>query len=275
MKNTLFDFSFLRQQIVGVDSTFQTAFGERLMVYCDYTASGRCLRFIENYIIDLQRIYANTHTEDDITGRSMTRLLSQAGEMIKKSVNAGPHGRLIACGTGATGAIDKFQQLIGVSLKPTTRMMLFSFLKEFLPNDKYIQDFEKTIKDLQPVVFLASYEHHSNEVMWRENLSTIVKVRLKKDGSFDLGHLKELLLDPQYTGRLRIGSFSAASNITGMISPVHEIAALLHQHDAMACFDFAACAPYVQIDMNPTPRKKGEDPSLDAVVISPHKRRNR
>jgi len=244
------------------------------MVYCDYTASGRCLHFVENYIINLQRIYANTHTEDDITGRSMTRLLHQAEEVIKQFVNAGEHGRLIACGTGATAAIDKFQQLIGVSLKPTTRMMLFALLKEFLSDNIQNLDttaFEEMIQTQQPVVFLASYEHHSNEVMWRENLSTVVKVRLKEDGSFDLDHLEELLQDPQYQNRLRIGSFSAASNITGIISPVYEIATLLHQYNALACFDFAACAPYVKIDMNPTPRKKGEDPSLDAIFMSPHK----
>ena len=85
--------AYLRQQIVGVDSTFKTPFGERLMVYCDYTASGRCLRFVESYLQSLQRVYANTHTEDDITGRSMSQLLHEAEDAIKKSVNAGPSGR--------------------------------------------------------------------------------------------------------------------------------------------------------------------------------------
>ena len=115
------DPAYLRDQIVGVDSTFETPFGQRLMVYCDYTASGRCLRFVESYLQSLQRVYANTHTEDDITGRSMSQLLHEAEEAIKNSVNAGPDGRIIACGTGATGAIDKLQQIIGVSLAPATR----------------------------------------------------------------------------------------------------------------------------------------------------------
>ena len=118
------DPAYLRQQIVGVDSTFQTPFGERLMVYCDYTASGRCLRFVESYLQSLQRVYANTHTEDDITGRSMSQLLHEAEQSIKQSVNAGPKGRLIACGTGATGAIDKLQQIVGVTLAPATRRNL-------------------------------------------------------------------------------------------------------------------------------------------------------
>src|SRR5210317_368291 len=122
------DPGYLRQQIVGVDSTFETPFGERLMVYCDYTASGRCLRFVETYLQSLQRVYANTHTEDDITGRSMSQLLHEAEEAIKASVNAGPNGRIVACGTGATGAIDKLQQIIGVALSPATRKNIFELL---------------------------------------------------------------------------------------------------------------------------------------------------
>ena len=72
------DFNSLRSQVVGADATVATPFGDRLMVYADYTASGRCLGMVEKYIQNLQRIYANTHTEDDISGRSMTQLLEQA-----------------------------------------------------------------------------------------------------------------------------------------------------------------------------------------------------
>src|SRR5210317_57106 len=128
MSTEQLDPAFLREQIVGVDSTFQTPFGERIMVYCDYTASGRCLKFVEHYLQSLQRIYANTHTEDDITGRSMSQLLHEAEDAIKASVNAGPSGRIIACGTGATGAIDKLQQIIGVALSPATRKNIFELL---------------------------------------------------------------------------------------------------------------------------------------------------
>ena len=105
-------FEYLREQVVGIDSSFETPFGGRLMTYCDYTASGRCLAFVERYLQGLQRVYANTHTEDDRTGRSMTQLLEEAEHSIKQAVNAGPEGRIIACGTGATGAIDKLQQIL-------------------------------------------------------------------------------------------------------------------------------------------------------------------
>jgi selenocysteine lyase/cysteine desulfurase len=269
MKDEKLSPDYLRQQIVGVDSTFETPFGERLMVYCDYTASGRCLRFVESYLQSLQRVYANTHTEDDITGRSMTQLLHEAEEAIKKSVNAGPSGRIIACGTGATGAIEKVQQIVGVALSPVTRHNIDNILDD---SDLGFcsESFEKLLRDKQPIVFVGPYEHHSNEISWRESLATTVEVRLDASGYIDLGHLEELLQAPEYQNRLRIGSFSAASNVTGMKSDVREISRLLHAYNALACFDYAASAPYVEIDMNP-PASGDEDASIDAIFISPHK----
>jgi len=269
MKNDKLSPAYLRQQIVGVDSTFETPFGERLMVYCDYTASGRCLRFVESYLQSLQRVYANTHTEDDITGRSMTQLLHEAEEAIKSSVNAGPDGRIIACGTGATGAIEKLQQIVGVALSPVTRQNIDDILDgSDLGVDS--ESFEKLLRERQPVVFIGPYEHHSNEISWRESLATTAEVRLDAGGNIDLGHLEELLQAPEYQNRLRIGSFSAASNVTGMRSDVPRISSLLHAYGALACFDYAACAPYVEIDMNPL-ASGDEDPSIDAIFVSPHK----
>ena len=263
-------FDFLRRQIVGIDSSFETPFGRRLMVYCDYTASGRCLVFVERYLQTLQRSYANTHTEDDVTGRSMSRLLHEAEATIKSALNAGPDGRIVACGTGATGAIDKLQQIIGVALPPATRRVLGQELRQFLGDDRF-EAFRAFQQSHQPVVFVGPYEHHSNEVTWRQGLATVVEVNLAPDGGVDLAHLESLLKDPQYQGRLRIGSFSAASNVTGMRSPVRDIARLLHKYGAHACFDYAASGPYVEIDMNPPRDSDGGDASLDAVFLSPHK----
>ncbi len=253
------DFATLRAETLGIDTPVETPFGERLLVYADFTASGRCLRFVEDYVCDLARLYANSHTEDSTTGRATTRLLHQAEDAIKAAVNAGPDGRLIACGTGSTAAIDKLQQLLGVALPPATRQRLRECAGE---------DFEAALRAQQPVVFVGPYEHHSNEVTWREGLATVVEVDLDADGRLDLGHLDALLQDPQWHGRRRIGSFSAASNVTGVKTPVRAVARLLHRHDALACFDFAASAPYVTIDMNPV---GDPEAALDAVFLSPHK----
>ena len=264
------DFDSLRNEIVGADAPITTPFGERLMVYADYTASGRCLGFVEKYLQSLQRIYANTHTEDDISGRSMTQLVEKAEHAIKRSVNAGRDGRIVCVGTGATGAIDKLQQIVGVALPPATRHNLTELLRGALgaEADAVLTDY---LAAHQPVVFVGPYEHHSNEISWRESLATVVEVDLAEDGGVDLEHLERLLQDPAYQGRQRIGSFSAASNVTGMRTPVHEIACLLHHYDAIACFDYAASAPYVKIDMNPPADAYDGDASIDAVFISPHK----
>jgi len=263
-------FAELRGQIAGIDSSFDTPFGRRMLVYCDYTASGRCLGFVERYLQGLQRIYANTHTEDDLTGRSMSRLLHAAESSIKRSLNAGPQGRILACGTGATGAIDKLQQILGIALPPATRRNVGEQLQDFF-GEQAFADFRRHQSARQPVVFVGPYEHHSNEVTWRQGLATVVEVDLAEDGGIDLAHLERLLQAQEYRGRLRIGSFSAASNVTGMRTDVARIARLLHAHDAFACFDFAASGPYVPIDMNPPAGAEGGDPSLDAVFLSPHK----
>ena len=268
---TALNLSFLRSQIVGVNMQIDTPFGQRLLTYADYTASGRSLHFIEDYLLEKQALYANSHTEDDTTGRITTELLHQAEARIKQAVNAGPGGRIIATGSGATGAIDRMQQIVGVRLPSASRMILNQLTEGFMGEQKAAK-FRAYCDQFQPVVFVGPYEHHSNELSWREGISTVVEVQLDDDGGIDLTHLESLLTDPQYQNRLRIGSFSAASNVTGMISPVSDIARLLHQHDTLVFFDYAASAPYVKIDMNPA-QNEGEpgDASLDAVFISPHK----
>ncbi|HXH28428.1 MAG TPA: aminotransferase class V-fold PLP-dependent enzyme, partial [Candidatus Polarisedimenticolia bacterium] len=268
VKPKTLDPAYLRQQIVGIDAAFATPFGKRLMIYCDYTASGRCLRFVETYLQSIQRVYANTHTEDDISGRSMTRLLHAAEGAIKRSVNAGPRGRIVACGTGATGAIDKLQQIIGVALAPATRLNIERIV-DASPLDS--SAFHAAIEARRPVVFVGPYEHHSNELSWRQSLAKTIEVRMDANGHLDIGHLEELLQDPAYMNRLRVGSFSAASNVTGLRTDVRRVSSLLHRYGALACFDFAACAPYVKIDMNPEPQGDGDDPSIDAIYVSPHK----
>ena len=187
---------------------------------------------------------------------------------IKRAVNAGPGGCIVACGTGATGAIDRLQHILGVALPPATRETI-ERIEASAFDAEGAAAARRARREQAPVVFLGPYEHHSNEVSWRQGLATVVTVELGPDGGVDLAHLERLLTDPRWQGRPRIGSFSAASNVTGMRSPVHDIAALLHRHGAFACFDFAASGPYVPIDMNPDgapgPR------SLDAIFLSPHK----
>ncbi len=270
MNRSELTFATLREQIVGVDAPFDTAFGSRLMTYCDYTASGRCLAFVESYLMTLQRTYANTHTEDDVSGRSMTQLLHEAEQIIKGSLHAGPNGKLITIGFGATAAIDKLQEILGVKVPPATWALLETVYESSDPSGASL-DLKQRVAARRPVVFVGPYEHHSNEVTWRQGIVEVVEVGLDNDGAIDQRQLADLLVEERFKGRMLIGSFSAASNVTGMITPVHDIARLLHAHGAIACFDYAASGPYVEIDMCKSDPDGDGDPSLDAVFLSPHK----
>ncbi|MHA1477089.1 MAG: aminotransferase class V-fold PLP-dependent enzyme [Promethearchaeota archaeon] len=260
----------IRNAIIGKNFIFQTPYGKRLLTYADYTASGRSLKFIEQFLIKIQREYANTHTEDDVTGRHMTEILHQAETIIKRAFNAEKNCRIIATGTGATGAISKFQEIIGIRLPPATKNLVRTILDRSA-NDNVLEqnlsnEIELEINRLKPVVFIGPYEHHSNDIMWREAIAEVVSIQITSDGYIDLKDLEHKVSDPKYKNRLKIGSFSAASNITGLKSPVYEISRILHKYGCIVCFDFAASAPYVKIDMNNDP-----DTFFDAIFISPHK----
>jgi len=260
----------VRNAIIGQNFIFQTPYGMRLLTYADYTASGRSLKFIEQFLIKIQREYANTHTEDDVTGRHMTEILHQAEAIIKKAFNAEKNCRIIATGTGATGAISKFQEIIGIRLPPATRNLVRSILdnssEENVIDQNLRKKLELEIDRLKPVVFIGPYEHHSNDLMWREAIAEVVTIQLTPDGYIDLRDLENQVSDAKYKKRLKIGSFSAASNVTGLKSPVYEIARIMHKYDSLVCFDFAASAPYVKINMN-----NDSDTFFDAIFISPHK----
>ena len=260
----------IRNAIIGKNFIFQTPYGKRLLTYADYTASGRSLKFIEQFLIKIQREYANTHTEDDVTGRHMTEILHQAETIIKRAFNAEKNCRIIATGTGATGAISKFQEIIGIRLPPATKNLVRTILDRSANDNVLEQNLSKKIEleinRLKPVVFIGPYEHHSNDIMWREAIAEVVSIQITSDGYIDLKDLEHKVSDPKYKNRLKIGSFSASSNITGLKSPVYEISRILHNHGCIVCFDFAASAPYVKIDMNKDP-----DSYFDAIFISPHK----
>jgi selenocysteine lyase/cysteine desulfurase len=241
---------YVRKQILGNDLLFQTPYGLRNMFYADYTASGRGLRFIEEKLLRIQKSYANTHTEDDYSGKYLTGLYHQAEARIKSLVNAGDHGKIFPVGSGSTGALKKLQEIIGVYIPPLTKERLG------LPRSG----------TRGPVVFIGPYEHHTNELMWRESLAEVVVVRLSGRGGLDLADLEEKISAPRFGGRVKFGSFSAGSNITGVKTPVYEVARVCHRHNTSVFFDFAAVAPYAEIDMN-----KDAESYFDALFFSPHK----
>ena len=248
----------IRNAIIGDDVVMDGPFGPRRVTYADYTASGRSLKFIEEYILEeVLPMYANTHTEASGTGLQTSRFREDARDIILDAVGGGDEDILIFCGSGATGAINKLLEVLNIRI-PADLNHRYG-LDEHIPTEE------------RPVVFIGPYEHHSNELPWRESIADVVTIDEDEDGRIDLGKLEEKLKKYQHRP-LKIGSFSAASNVTGIGSKTGDIAVLLHRYGALSFWDFAAAGPYVQVDMNM--KMTGEHGHLaykDAIFISPHK----
>lgn len=262
-KMETYDMDYIRSQIIGNDLVFDTPFGERNILYADYTASGRGVKFIEEKLQNILSSYANTHTEDDYTGKYLTRLFHDALKTIKKLVNAGEKGKVISVGSGSTGALKKLQEIIGIYIPPVTRERILRSLEQA---GEGCQNIQSRIESEQFVVFIGPYEHHTNELMWREAFAEVVVIGLDAQGRLDHDELTKKLSDKKFKGRKKIASFSAGSNITGIRTNVYEIAKICHANNCLIFYDFAAVAPYVEIDMN-----KDKDSYFDAIFFSPHK----
>lgn len=242
-------FEKFRKNIVGYNQRFITPYGEQRVVYADWTASGRLYGPIERKMSEtFGPFVGNTHSESSVTGTAMTHAYHLAHQLIKRHVNAGPDDVLLNVGFGMTAAINKLQRILGLKL-PEQWKKYFSIPKE-----------------LRPVVFVTHLEHHSNHTTWHETLADVVALKPTPEGLVDLEDLHELLR--KYKDRkVKIGSFSACSNVTGIQTPYHAMAKVMHEHGGLCFIDFAASAPYVPINMHP------KDPleKLDAVIFSPHK----
>lgn len=242
-------FKKFRENIVGINQTFVSPYGKQTLVYADWTASGRLYEPIERKMLEsFGPFVGNTHSESSITGGLMTHAYHHAHEIIKKHVNANADDALLFVGSGMTAAINKFQRILGLKVP------------ERFKNSFAIPD------DERPIVFVTHMEHHSNQTTWYETVADVYVIAADDNGLVDVNDLRRAL--KQYEHRsFKIGSFSACSNVTGIFTPYHQLAKIMHEHGGIAIVDFAASAPYVPINMHPADPKE----KLDAIIFSPHK----
>jgi selenocysteine lyase/cysteine desulfurase len=241
-------FQKYRDSIIGGNHEFESPYGKKRIHYADWIASGRLYEPIETRIREGFGPYvANTHSEATTTGTLMTKAYRYSHQYIKKHVNAGPNDVIITAGYGMTAVINKLMRILS--------------LKGCGGTDK---DCVKKMD--KPVVFVTHMEHHSNHTSWFETIAEVVQLQPDKDLLVDLNDLKaKLELYKERT--FKIGSFTACSNVTGIRTPIHQMAKLMHEYGGLIFVDYAAGAPYMHIDMHP------EDPleKLDAIFFSPHK----
>lgn len=242
-------FNTFRKNIVGINQTFTSPYGEQQLIYTDWTASGRLYHPIEEKMLnDFGPFVANTHTETSTSGAAMTLAYHEARNIIKRHVNASENDVLITEGSGMTGVVNKFQRILGLKVSEN--------LKEHttIPDEK------------RPVVFVSHMEHHSNQTSWYETIADVVVVPCNEQGTVCLNKFEEAI--QKHNDRpIKIASVVATSNVTGIHTPYHQIAALIHKYNGLCFVDFACSAPYIDIDMHP----KKQEEYLDAVFFSPHK----
>lgn len=239
----------VRNGVIGIDKTFNSPFGNKKIIYADWTASGRMYRPIEEYMMEEVYPYvANTHTETTYTGSYMTNLYHDSLQKIKQHVHAGDNESIITCNSGMTGVINKFQRMLGYKLH------------ESFKNKIDIPEAER------PIVFITHMEHHSNHTSWLETICDVEIIHPTKEGNTDLEHFKQLI--EEYKNRTtKIASVTSCSNVTGVYTPYYKIAEIIHKAGGYCFVDFACSAPYVDINMHP----ENELQYLDAVMFSPHK----
>ncbi|TNE55285.1 MAG: aminotransferase class V-fold PLP-dependent enzyme, partial [Bacteroidetes bacterium] len=242
-------FDAFRRQVIGIDQTFHSPFGEKQIIYADWTASGRLYASIERRLQEeIAPFVGNTHTETTVTGSSMTRAYHEALKIIKQHVGARESDVIISSNSGMTGVVNKFQRILGLKI-----------------HEQFKHKVKLSEQD-RPVIFCTHMEHHSNQTSWLETIGDVEVINADETGLPDLGHLQHLL-NKYGSRKTKIAAITSCSNVTGIFTPYYSIAEIMHQQGGLCFVDFACSAPYIPIDMHP----ENPDQHLDAIFFSPHK----
>lgn len=242
-------FQKFRKHIIGVDQTFISPYGKQKLIYTDWTASGRLYGPIEDKLTNkFGPFVANTHTETSTTGAAMTLAYHEARNIIKRHVNANSDDVLITEGSGMTGVVNKFQRILGLKVSES------------------LKEYTNIPEEMRPIVFITHMEHHSNQTSWLETIADVVVVPCNESGLVSVDNFEKCIQKHKHR-KLKIAAITSCSNVTGIKTPYHDIAKLIHNYNGLCFVDFACCAPYVDIDMHP----EDSNAYLDAIFFSPHK----
>ncbi|MEK6781820.1 MAG: aminotransferase class V-fold PLP-dependent enzyme [Bacteroidota bacterium] len=242
-------FERVAEKVIGNDFIIENSFGRKKLIYADWIASGRLYEPIERLLSDYYGpLVGNTHSDSNFTGEAMTKAYKMAHDIIKNHVNANAEDVFLATGSGMTAAIAKLQRILGLHIPERAKPFYSQPASE------------------RPVVFITHMEHHSNQTSWLECEVDVVVIPPDDNLLVDPQNLERELI--KYKDRkIKIGSFTACSNVTGIFTPYHQLAAIMHRHVGLCFVDFAASAPYISMDMHP----KNQNEGLDAIFFSPHK----
>lgn len=260
---------YLRDETVGYGSSMKGPYGKRKVTYADFTASGKQLRFIENYLAKISESYGSTHMNQTYTSRLTSDLYDHAKKLILSAVGADDDYCVIPSGTGATAAITRIAKILGIYRTPAFEKRRQTYMQMQDPADSGLiemQNFDENFEATRPVVFISSYEHPSNELIWREHHAEVVKIGLTPEGHFDLSDLHKKVSNPKYNNRLKIGSFAAASSDTGVKSPIYKMAQIMHLFGGIIFIDYASAGPSSEINMTRSHRAH-----FDGLFLSAHK----
>lgn len=243
-------FSRFRQGIIGNNATFVCPTGQtKRILYADWTASGRMYEPIERFMMEeIYPFVANTHTETSFTGKKMTHAYHEALQIIKKHAGAGTNDVIISTASGMTGVLAKFQRILGFKIHENYRDNL------------------KIAETDKPIVFITHMEHHSNQTSWLETICDVHIVEPDAEGLVCVENF-EKAIELYPNRKIKIAAITSCSNVTGIVTPYHQIAALIHKYGGLCFVDFACSAPYIHMNMHP----QKEDEKLDAIYFSPHK----
>ena len=231
----------LRTEFIGLDTAYPLVDGRTVRrTYLDSAASNLCLKVTDGVVRRAMAHYANTHSRLHFGARIMTELYHRAHQTVLDFVGAPDDYTAIFCGNGVTGCLNRMARVL------------------------------KAQRPERDVVITTIMEHHANDLPHRKHVGRVVHVPVEKDPDGEAGKVNMEALRAavrEHADRLNYIAITAASNVTGVINPVHEIARMAHAAGALVVVDAAQSAAHLPLAVV----TGTEEEAIDVLCLSGHK----